>query len=71
VSDVAVVARVSVTPSPQLTVSDVTAVALLTVKVMETVCPTRVGLGDRVLIVTTGPIPLLMLTGKAALVLAA
>ena len=54
VSDVADPARLSVVPSPQLTVTPDTLVLLDTVKVTVTACPVLTGLGETLLIVTTG-----------------
>ena len=53
-TDVAVPARMSTVPSPQLTVIPVTDVVLDTVKVTVMVWPVLAGLGDTLLIVTVG-----------------
>jgi len=68
VSEVAVVARVSIVPSPQLTVKLVTAPGeLVTVNITVTVAPSLAGLGKRLLIVTTGAAPGLTVSEAAAL----
>lgn len=66
-SEVAVPATVSVTPSPQLTVTWVTVVLLATVNVADTCCPTIAGLGDSAGVDTTGTFPLVTVIGKAVL----
>jgi hypothetical protein len=58
-----------VVPSPQLTVIEVRAVVLVTVKDTVTVSPTRAVLGDRDGALTTGTPPTVI--AKAALVLPA
>ena len=67
----AVVARVSVVPSPQLTVSDVTVVLLVTVNVAVTCWPTNAVLGDRVGPVMDGTPPAVTVIVNAVLVLPA
>lgn len=61
----------SVVPSLQFTVSEVTVVPLDTVKVTVTCWPTRAGLGDRAGVDTTGTFPLVTVIGKAVLALVA
>jgi len=62
---------VSVVPSPQLTVTWVTVVWLVTVHEAVTLCPTRAVLGDNAGVETVGTAPLVTVIVNAALVLPA